>query len=310
MHTPDLSIVIPCYNASATLPDTLRSTAAEDEPNLEIIVVDDGSTDKPQLEAVLSAHPHVRLVRHETNRGMCAGRNSGIQASTGRYVTILDADDRLVPGWASAFKTLCTSWPPELGAAWAACVDPQGLPTARRPEYQGPMTAAQFIREEFAGEYLPVFRGDYIRSRGYVDLGTRKSCGTLSYLTFLQDQPIWISPTVMRIYQTQSPGSVTANWAKPEASRESCMCIRAVLERFGNIIEAAAPRARLAKELRLAVYSRLAGEPGAWSAFFRGASPRLFLESCGTLMVLLLGRRFCVAAVDLAKKTGLVKRYG
>ena len=90
-----VSVVIPCYNSGATLGQTVASLRAQTWPNLEIIVIDDGSSD-PATVAVLDELAGVRLIR-QANAGLPAARNAGFRAATGAYVLPLDADDWLEP---------------------------------------------------------------------------------------------------------------------------------------------------------------------------------------------------------------------
>ena len=92
----DISVVIPLYNKEKEIACTLRSVLAQTSQPLEIIVVDDGSTDGGAEVVRAIGSPLVRLVR-QSNAGVCAARNRGIAESTGEYIALLDADDaRLV----------------------------------------------------------------------------------------------------------------------------------------------------------------------------------------------------------------------
>ena len=92
----DISVVIPLYNKEKEIARTLRSVLAQTSQPLEIIVVDDGSTDGGAEVVRAIGSPLVRLVR-QSNAGVCAARNRGIAESTGEYIALLDADDaRLV----------------------------------------------------------------------------------------------------------------------------------------------------------------------------------------------------------------------
>ena len=94
MSTSLVSAVIPCFNQAHFLNEAIDSLLAQTYPHLEIIVVDDGSTDN--TAEVASRNANVRLVRQQ-NSGLAAARNSGIRASQGEYLVFLDADDRLLP---------------------------------------------------------------------------------------------------------------------------------------------------------------------------------------------------------------------
>jgi hypothetical protein len=90
---PLVSIVIPCYNQAAFLRDAIESALAQTYRRVEVIVIDDGSTD--DTAAVADRYP-VRW-RRQPNRGVSAARNSGLAETRGEYVVFLDADDRLLP---------------------------------------------------------------------------------------------------------------------------------------------------------------------------------------------------------------------
>lgn len=96
---PDVSIVIPCYNHARYLGEAIESALAQTHPHVEVLVVDDGSTD--DTAGVAASHPTVRYV-HQANQGLAAARNTGLRHSCGRYLIFLDADDRLLPGAAAA----------------------------------------------------------------------------------------------------------------------------------------------------------------------------------------------------------------
>ncbi|MBB3659310.1 glycosyltransferase involved in cell wall biosynthesis [Rhizobium sp. BK650] len=91
---PLVSVVIPAFNASTYIERTLRSAVRQTYPALEIIVVNDGSTDDTAklVEQIAITDPRIRLLS-TPNRGVAAARNTGINASSGRFVAFLDADD-------------------------------------------------------------------------------------------------------------------------------------------------------------------------------------------------------------------------
>lgn len=89
-----VSVVIPCYNQAHFLGEAIESALAQTYPHLEIVVVDDGSTDN--IAAVVAGYPEVRCLRQE-NQGLSAARNTGLRHSIGERLVFLDADDRLLP---------------------------------------------------------------------------------------------------------------------------------------------------------------------------------------------------------------------
>ena len=94
-----VSVVIPCYNQVRFLGEAIRSVLCQGYADLEIVVVDDGSTDGAAEVAsgYAKVDPRIRLIRQE-NRGLAAARNRGLANVGGDYVVFLDSDDRLVSG--------------------------------------------------------------------------------------------------------------------------------------------------------------------------------------------------------------------
>lgn len=96
---PLVSVVIPTYNRPEMLVEAVESVAAQEYPNLELIVVDDGSR-RPAREVLDESAPtelRWRCLRHDTNRGANAARNTGIREANGDVLAFLDDDDRWKP---------------------------------------------------------------------------------------------------------------------------------------------------------------------------------------------------------------------
>jgi glycosyltransferase involved in cell wall biosynthesis len=115
---PKISVVIPCFNAEKYIAGAVRSALEQDWPNLEVVVVDDGSLDH-SVEVVRSAFPGVTLLR-QPNQGVAAARNSGVAQAQGEWVAFLDADDIWLPGKLHAQWELLSAKPSARAAytAW------------------------------------------------------------------------------------------------------------------------------------------------------------------------------------------------
>ena len=94
---PRVSIVIPAYQASADIATALDSVFAQTLPDVEVIVVNDGSPDTVELEAALQPYAGRVCYIAQENRGAAAARNRGIREARGAYIALLDADDCWAP---------------------------------------------------------------------------------------------------------------------------------------------------------------------------------------------------------------------
>lgn len=91
-----ISIIIPCYNAERFIVECIESVFQQNYHNIEIIVVDDGSTDK-SVEKLTPYLDRITLIKQE-NQGACVARNRGLDIATGDFIKFLDADDYLAEG--------------------------------------------------------------------------------------------------------------------------------------------------------------------------------------------------------------------
>ena len=98
MDNPIFTVVIPAFQAEATVATAIRSVLLQTEPRLEVILVDDGSTDDTVGRAMAAAAGDRRLtVLRQANAGVAAARNAGLDIARGDYIAFLDADDRWAP---------------------------------------------------------------------------------------------------------------------------------------------------------------------------------------------------------------------
>jgi glycosyltransferase involved in cell wall biosynthesis len=95
---PAVSVIVPAYNVEAYLREALESSLAQTVPPIEVIVVNDGSTDSTGsvADAVAREHAAVRVI-HQENGGPAVARNTAIAVAAGEYFTFLDADDTMAP---------------------------------------------------------------------------------------------------------------------------------------------------------------------------------------------------------------------
>src|SRR5216117_1951628 len=109
-----VSVVIPAFNAEQHIGEALSSIRDQTLPDVEVILIDDGSTDGTLREAERFADSLDLTIVRQANAGPSAARNSGIRTARGRYCAFLDADDIMLPELLAAQSALLDS-DPDLG---------------------------------------------------------------------------------------------------------------------------------------------------------------------------------------------------
>lgn len=159
---PYATIVVPSYNAAATLPATLASLSAQSFRDFEVVIVDDGSIDNTATIANLHAAKDRRFrVVHQLNRGLAGARNSGIAAARGSVIGFCDADDLWIPEKLAAHINHLRA-NPEVGLSYSgsALIDEAGnrIGHAQRPRLRGVTSAHVFKRNPIGNGSAPVIR--------------------------------------------------------------------------------------------------------------------------------------------------------
>lgn len=166
--TPLVSVVITTYNRPGYLPDAVESARSQTYENVEIVVVDDGS-DTPATD-VLGDIPDVTIVRHETNKGANAARNTGIRESNGEYIAFLDDDDSWLPG--KIAQQVETFRDDDIAVVYTGSrsVDDDGNVVSRfKPRMRGEVTTALFEGAQIGGFSLIMVRRSAIQEAGDLD---------------------------------------------------------------------------------------------------------------------------------------------
>ena len=98
-HKPKVSVIIPCYNSEKHLQKAVDSVLQQSMESFEIILVDDGSSDKTSslLQQIKMSDMRVEVITHPKNLGLGMARNSGMEKATGEYLFFLDSDDYIHP---------------------------------------------------------------------------------------------------------------------------------------------------------------------------------------------------------------------
>lgn len=117
-----ISIIIPTYNRAETLERAILSVCNQQNPDWELVIVNDGSTD--QTQEILKNHTdkRIKIIDHHANRGVTAAINTGLDNIKGEWFTLLGSDDEIVPGALEAF-TIVMKLDDEINAISCNCID-------------------------------------------------------------------------------------------------------------------------------------------------------------------------------------------
>ena len=240
------TVVIPAFNAREHLAVAIHSARNQTETSLEIIVVDDASTDDT-CEVVLqaaAADPRIRLIRNRENQGPGASRNTAIDFSQGEWIVLLDADDSMDPQRVQKLIELAEQAGADLASDNLVRVEDKIEPNRSEIMFTtgkmcgthridlaefigGNITAGRGPRVSY-GFMHPILRRSFLRERGVrYDQRNRFGEDFLLYLEcLLQDARWWVTPEAMYLYTVRS-GSLTEQQSSEDLNR-----IRAVEARL------------------------------------------------------------------------------
>lgn len=287
---PTASVVIPCYNQGHFLGEAIHSALHQTHPGVEVVVVDDGSTDGTRAVAEWAGWD--RPVRYvwQRNAGLSAARNAGLRVSTGAYVAFLDSDDWLLPDavehGVEAFQERPESAMvvghhrevDEVGEGPDADLEAAHTYLARRREEAEGGAYEALLRGNYIGMPATVlYRRDALEAVGGFDPSLRSCEDYDLYLRIARRYPVHYHPAVVALYRKHGGGmsrnldrmlqtSLTVLRRQRAHVRGSTAYTRAWEE--GAEFWKGYYGGRLARDL--AAFGR--GEGGAWWGAVRGAA--------------------------------------
>lgn len=189
-----VTVIIPAYQAAATIAETLESVARQTYPNIEVIIVDDGSTDRTTaiVEDFVRRDSRMKLIRQE-NGGVAAARNTGLAAARGELIAPLDADDLWHPEKIARQVSRMLSSSPDVGVvySWSVDIDDQSVITEQRLDvdrFEGDVYAALVLGNFVGNASAPLIRRSILAAVNGWDpsLRARQAQGCEDLLTYLR----------------------------------------------------------------------------------------------------------------------------
>ncbi len=130
-EAPLFSFIVPVFNRAGMIRRALDSVLSQGRDDVELVVIDDCSTDDTAAVVEAIGDPRVRLLRQPVNRGVCAARNAGVDAARGRWFVLLDSDFEMRPGGVDTLAARCLAAPPDVGNVPTVCLWDLGYTTPK-----------------------------------------------------------------------------------------------------------------------------------------------------------------------------------
>ena len=147
-----LSVILPVYNKAGYLEKSLRSILDQDFTDYELIIIDDGSTDRSAEVIRQFEDPRIRLFT-TSNQGVSAARNRGIKEAKGQFLLFLDADDYISPHYLSRIMKECGEHEADIYVWGITKEDASGKQVPVVPKVQGMLQDGEFVHETVEEQY-------------------------------------------------------------------------------------------------------------------------------------------------------------
>ncbi|WJW74443.1 glycosyltransferase [Thiohalobacter sp. IOR34] len=208
-----ISVIMPCHNAADHLLTAIDSVLGQSHDALELIVIDDGSTDaSPRLLAKIT-DPRLRCL-HQANQGVSSARNRGLAEARGDYVAFLDADDWWAPDCLQRLHAALENRPEAVLAycGWqnVGLAGGAGEPYLP-PDYEAADKAALFLESCPWPIHACLTRHEALKQAGGFDTRLSTSEDYQLWLRIALDRPVVRVPAVLAFYRHHSPQQATGN---------------------------------------------------------------------------------------------------
>ncbi len=190
-----ISVIVPIYNVEDYLPRCLESIVSQTYKDLEIILVDDGSTDSSGIICDDYAHNDSRIqVIHKENGGLSSARNFGLRVASGEYVLMPDGDDALHPRMIESLYNLITSGDYDFAMCYAAVVNsvPEKIDTAidysnitiiNQEDCMGGLFQVSHKIRHFVVVWNKLYRYNMIADINFINTSSEDTCfNTMAFL--------------------------------------------------------------------------------------------------------------------------------
>ncbi|WP_332379773.1 glycosyltransferase [Lactococcus lactis] len=226
---PLISIIVPTYNVEKYIRTCIESILAQTYRNIEVIIVNDGSTDQSLavISDLICSHHNVKVI-NQKNQGVSVARNTGIDVATGKYITFVDPDDKIMPDFVSSLYQIADKTGADI--VRGSFRDFNGnIPKAWVPDFNVPTNCGTIVLDQFLSSNISfavwssIYRLDFINSNHIrFTPGILLEDGDFTTRAYMLAKLVATSPEPNYAYRINRPGSIltTKNAQKMSLSEE------------------------------------------------------------------------------------------
>ena len=212
---PLISIIVPTYNVEKYIRTCIESILAQTYRNIEVIIVNDGSTDQSLavISDLICSHHNVKVI-NQKNQGVSVARNTGIDVATGKYITFVDADDKIMPGFVSSLYQIADKTGADI--VRGSFRDFNGnIPKGWGPDFNVPTNCGTIVLDQFLSSNISfvvvtsIYRLDFINSNHIrFTPGILLEDGDFTTRAYMLAKLVATSPEPNYAYRINRPGSI------------------------------------------------------------------------------------------------------
>lgn len=222
---PLVTVLIPAYNAAAYIRQAVESVLGQTERGLEVVVVDDCSTDGTAeiVDSIAHSDERVRLIRNKENKGASFSRNAAIEAASSQWIALLDADDWYDHDRLKIMLQIANQYDADMVADNMHFVEGHNTVPWRtllpvREAAPQPLTVTEFVRYDMIGRHAtlgllqPIIRADFLENNRITYDEDAYVGGDFIFLMncYMAEPRFVLTPTPLYYYRSWH-GSITAN---------------------------------------------------------------------------------------------------
>ena len=226
---PLISIIVPTYNVEKYIRTCIESILAQTYRNIEVIIVNDGSTDQSLavISDLICSHHNVKVI-NQKNQGVSVARNTGIDVATGKYITFVDPDDKIMPDFVSSLYQIADKTGADI--VRGSFRDFNGnIPKGWGPDFNVPTNCGTIVLDQFLSSNISfvvvtsIYRLDFINSNHIrFTPGIVLEDVDFTARAYMLAKLVATSPEPNYAYRINRPGSIltTKNAQKMSLSEE------------------------------------------------------------------------------------------